>query len=147
MQRMAIEGKIPDLFYPQMVERVTQQPINTPVPMLQVTNPDPPSPPELIRPASPTPFDMYTPTIEVLPVPAPQVRDYTLATLADCTTSPPPLKMTTTAPHHSSPPSHCLDEANPPRLYGTAVSTAGRLAIGTTNAPPLTPDAMKWASA
>jgi hypothetical protein len=71
MQRMAIEGKIPDPFYPQMVERVTQQPINTPVPMLQVTNPDPPSPPELTRPASPTPFDMYTPTIKVLPVPTP----------------------------------------------------------------------------
>ena len=77
MQRMAIEGKIPDPFYPQMVERVTTQPINTPVPTLQVTNPDPPSPPELIRPTSPTPPDMYTPTIEVLPVPAPQVRDYT----------------------------------------------------------------------
>jgi hypothetical protein len=74
---MAIEGKIPDPFYPQMVERVTQQPINTPVPTLQVTNPDPPSPPEFTRPASPTPFDMYTPTVEVLPVPAPQVRDYT----------------------------------------------------------------------
>jgi hypothetical protein len=72
MQRMAIEGKIPDLFYPQVVERVTQQPISTLVPMLQVTNPDPASPPEPTRPANPTPFDnMYTPTIEVLPVSAP----------------------------------------------------------------------------
>jgi hypothetical protein len=78
MQRMAIEGKIPDPFYPQVVERVTQQPINTPVPTLQVTNPDPPSLPELTRPTNPTPLDdIYTPTIEVLPVPAPQVHDYT----------------------------------------------------------------------
>jgi hypothetical protein len=78
MQRMAIEGKIPDPFYPQVVERVTQQPISTPAPTLQVTNPDPPLPPELTRPANPTPLDdMYTPTIKVLPVPAPQVCDYT----------------------------------------------------------------------
>jgi hypothetical protein len=78
MQRMAIEGKIPNLFYPQVVERVTQQPISTPVPTLQVTNPDPLSPQEPSRPANPAPFDdMYTPTIEVLPVPTPQVCDYT----------------------------------------------------------------------
>jgi hypothetical protein len=78
MQRMAIEGKIPDPFYPQVVERVTQQPISILVPTLQVTNPDPPLPPELTRPDNPTPLDdMYTPSIEVLPVPAPQVHDYT----------------------------------------------------------------------
>jgi hypothetical protein len=82
MQRMAIEGKISDLFYPQVMERVTQPSISTLVPTLQVTNPDPPSPQEPTRPANPTPFDdMYTPTIEVLPVPAPQVCNYTAGNL------------------------------------------------------------------
>jgi hypothetical protein len=78
MQKMAIKGKIPDPFYPQMVERVTQPPISILVSTLQVTNPDPPTPQEPIRPANPTPFDnMYTPTIKALPVPAPQVCNYT----------------------------------------------------------------------
>jgi hypothetical protein len=44
MQRMAIEGKIPDLFYPQVMERATQPSISTLVPTLQVTNPNLPSP-------------------------------------------------------------------------------------------------------
>jgi hypothetical protein len=93
MQRMAIKGKIPDPFYPQVMERVTQPSISTLVPTLQVTNPDLPSPQEPTRPANPTPFnDMYTSPIEVLPVPTPQVCDYTTGNLWGLHHQPTPFK-------------------------------------------------------